>query len=465
MNALYTAGIQLVYLGAATLFIMGLHWLRAPATASRGNGVAALGMLLAVGATLLHHSMVYYGMVVIGLAIGTAVGIASGRLVPMTAMPQMVGLLNGFGGGASALVALAEAMRFTGTSEGAGLEVTASTMLGILIGGITLTGSLVAFGKLQELLPGAAVVFPWQRLLYGALLLAILGNVLYGLCVSKHLSVLVLLGFFSLVAGVLLVLPIGAADMPVVIALLNAFSGLAASAAGFVVANDLLIIAGALVGASGVILTQIMCQAMNRSMANVLFGTFGRKPRDAGKGAVPEKVIHAIEVEEAAMMLAYAHSVVIVPGYGMAVAQAQHAVHDLSTLLAQRHIDVQYAIHPVAGRMPGHMNVLLAEANVPYEALRDLDDINPAFEHTDVVLVIGANDIVNPAAHDDPQSPIYGMPILEVARAQHVIVIKRSMSPGFAGIDNALFYHRRTLMLFGDARQVLNSLNNDIKRL
>ena len=458
--------IQLAYLAATIFFILGLHNLRAPATAPRGNRLAALGMLIAIIATLLHHAVVRYELILIGLIVGSSIGTLAARLVQMTAMPQMVGLFNGFGGGASACVALGEYWRFRQMAALPSFDTTLSIILGTLIGGATLTGSLVAFGKLQGIISGSPQRFQWQHAGNGLVLLAGLVAGMTLLWWPESPGVFLLFLGLALLLGCLFVVPIGAADMPVVISLLNACSGLAASAAGFVLQNNLLIIAGALVGASGVILTQIMCHAMNRSLAHVLFGTFGTDSAVAdGTVTTEAKPVHRIDVEEAAMMLAYAHSVVIVPGYGMAVAQAQHAVHDLAEQLKSRGVQVTYAIHPVAGRMPGHMNVLLAEANVPYDALADMNTINPAFEHTDVALVIGANDIVNPAARSDPHSPIYGMPILDVDKAHHTIVIKRSLSPGFAGIDNTLFYEKRTVMLFGDARHVVGSLINEVKQL
>jgi NAD(P) transhydrogenase subunit beta len=455
---------HLAYLVAASLFIVGLHYLRTPVTAPRGNLLAALGMLLAVVVTLLDSAILRYDLIIAGLLLGTGIGAAAARFVQMTAMPQMVGLFNGFGGGASMLVATAAYARLTGAAE----LLTASTMLliglGTVVGAVTFTGSLIAFGKLQDLLPGRQITFPLQHLVHVLVLLALLAAGGTLLLAPQQTAVFLVLLALALLFGVLFVLPIGAADMPVVISLLNACSGLAASITGFVVQNNLLIIAGALVGASGLILTQIMCRAMNRSLTNVLLGEFSADTGTASSeaGARP---VHAIDPEEGAMVLAYAQQVIIVPGYGMAVAQAQHAVRELADLLEHRGVVVKYAIHPVAGRMPGHMNVLLAEANVPYPKLYDMDDINPEFEHTDVVLVIGANDIVNPAARSETASPIYGMPILDVDRARHIIVVKRSLRPGFAGIDNALFYHQKTMMLFGDARDVVTGLINEIKRL
>jgi NAD(P) transhydrogenase subunit beta len=458
--------IQVAYLMATILFIVGLHYLRAPATALRGNILAALGMLIAVVVTLLDRGILHYGLIVWGLLVGTLIGVLAARLVRMTAMPQMVGLFNGLGGGASALVAVGEYWRLLSASAGLTFDTTLTIVLGALIGGVTLTGSVVAFGKLQGLLPGRPVAFPWQQSVNGLLGLICLAGSLAMLVAPGHITVFMGVLGLALLLGCLFVLPIGAADMPVVISLLNAFSGLAASAVGFVVQNTLLITAGALVGASGVILTQIMCQSMHRSLAHVLFGAFGvSKLACGGTAAGRDTGVHSIDAAEAAMLLAYARAVVMVPGYGMAVAQAQHAVHELAEVLKRRGVEVTYAIHPVAGRMPGHMNVLLAEANVPYTDLVDMEVINPAFEHTDVALVIGANDIVNPAARSDPQSPIHGMPILDVDKAHHIIVIKRSLSPGFAGIDNALFYDKKTLLLFGDARSVVSNLINEVQGL
>lgn len=458
--------IPFAYLTATVLFILGLHNLRSPAAAIGGNRLAATGMLIAILATLFHRDMLRYELILFGLIVGALIGSFLARLVQMTAMPQLVGLFNGFGGGASALVAMGEYERIIGASSVPDFATMLTILLGVFIGAVTLIGSVVAFGKLQGLLPGAPITYPFQQVVNGLLLLAFLTVAVVILQEpTAHNTFFALIGLAALL-GCLFVLPIGSADMPVVISLLNACSGLAASAAGFVVQNPLLIIAGALVGASGVILTQMMCTSMNRSLAYVLFGAFGAGGEAADATVSSgEKVVRRIDLEEAAMMLAYARTVVIVPGYGMAVAQAQHAVYELTSQLKQHGVEITFAIHPVAGRMPGHMNVLLAEANVAYTDLTDMEVINPVFEHTDVALVIGANDIVNPAARTDSQSPIYGMPILDVDKARHTIVIKRSLSPGFAGIDNALFYEKNTMMLFGDARTVVNGLINEIKTL
>ncbi|WP_299044331.1 NAD(P)(+) transhydrogenase (Re/Si-specific) subunit beta [uncultured Thermosynechococcus sp.] len=458
---------ELSYLGAAALFILGLKKLGSPATARQGNRLAALGMLIAIVVTLLDRQIISYTGILAAIGLGSVIGAIAAYKVEMTAMPQMVGLLNGFGGAASALVSIGEFCRLVAVGEPLSAGTLVTIILGVLIGGVTFTGSLVAFGKLQGLISGTPIIFPMQQAINLGLLVAFwVGGGLVWLDPSQ------LPIFWGLVAiasslGVLFVLPIGGADMPVVISLLNSLSGLAASAAGFIVGNSMLIIAGALVGASGLILTQIMCKAMNRSLTNVLFSGFGSATpgnREVTAHATA-KSVHTIDPEESAMMLGYAKSVVIVPGYGMAVAQAQHSVKELADQLERLGVDVKYAIHPVAGRMPGHMNVLLAEANVPYPQLKDMEEINPEFEHVDVALVIGANDVVNPAARTNPSSPVYGMPILDVDRARHTIVIKRSLNPGFAGIDNDLFYKDKTLMLFGDAKEVLNQLIAEIKHL
>ncbi|MFQ3636886.1 MAG: NAD(P)(+) transhydrogenase (Re/Si-specific) subunit beta [Cyanobacteriota bacterium] len=467
-DTLLLNGIQLSYLVAASLFIVGLKLLGSPATARRGNVLAAVGMLVAIAATLLDRAIIDYTLIAVGILIGSVVGVVMAQKVEMTAMPQMVGLLNGLGGGASTLVAMAEFWRLIGAGEALPLSSMLTIILSVFIGGITLTGSLVAFAKLQELLSGVPIIFPLQRFVsIGLIGLFLVGS---GLLIadSNDPATFLMLVAISLILGVLFAIPIGGADMPVAISLLNSFSGLAASAAGFVLANNILIISGALVGASGIILTQIMCKAMNRSLPNVLFSAFSKaKEKAAGgtAGAIADKTVHSVDTEEAAMMLGYARSVVIVPGYGMAVAQAQHAVRELADQLERLGVEVKYAIHPVAGRMPGHMNVLLAEANVPYPQLYDMDAINPEFEHIDVALVIGANDVVNPAAAHDPESPIYGMPILEVEKAHHTIVIKRGMNKGFAGVENELFYQDKTLMLFGSAKDVVTQLVAGVKEL
>ena len=467
MSDFLPTGIQLTYLVAASLFILGLKKLGSPATARQGNLWAAIGMLLAVAATLLDQHVLNYGMILLGLIIGSLVGAIAAQRVQMTEMPQMVGLLNGLGGAASALVAVAEFWRLLGTSQPIPLDANISILLDVFIGGVTFTGSMVAFAKLQGIISGSPITFPLQQPINALLLVGFVVGSAYLLITPENLPMFLGVVAISLLLGVLFVIPIGGGDMPVVISLLNSLSGIAASAAGFVVMNNMLIIAGALVGASGLILTQIMCKAMNRSLPSVLFGAFGKTGASGGGTATVQgdKNIRNIDTEEGAMMLGYARSVVIVPGYGMAVAQAQHAVRELADQLERLGVDVKYAIHPVAGRMPGHMNVLLAEANVPYEQLSDMDDINPQFEQTDVALVIGANDVVNPSARHNTSSPIYGMPILEVDKAKHTIVIKRGMSTGFAGVDNELFYKEKTMMLFGSAKDMVAKLVSEVKQL
>jgi len=455
-----TTAVQLAYLLSAVLFVFGLKKLGSPVTARRGNALAALAMLIAILATLAEHRVLNWAGILLGLVLGSLVGAAAARWVKMTDMPQLVGLFNGMGGAASALVAAAEFYRVGGTA-GLGVQSGVTVVLGTLIGAVTLSGSLIAFGKLQELLPGRPLTFPLQRTVNALLFASLvgLGAALTGGWVPD--STFLIFTALALLLGVLLVIPIGGADMPVVISLLNSYSGLAASAAGFVLGNMLLIIAGALVGASGLILTQLMCRAMNRSLANVAFGAFGG---GTVGGAVVEgdRTVRRADAEQCATVLAYAQSVVIVPGYGLAVAQAQHEVRKLMDVLEARGVQVRFAIHPVAGRMPGHMNVLLAEADIPYPKLLDLDEINPEFERTDAVVIVGANDVVNPLARN-PDSVIAGMPILDVDRARTVIVIKRSLSPGFAGIDNPLFYLDRTLMFFADAKEALSDMVRAVK--
>lgn len=460
--------IQLVigafYLIAAGLFVFGLKRLSSPATARSGNLVAALGMFVAVVVTLLDRKIVSFQGVAVGVIIGTALGALMARKVRMTAMPQLVAVLNGLGGAASALVAASELVRLLRDSDAIALDVSLTIMLSALIGLVTFSGSMVAFGKLQEVIQTRPVTFPLQRPLTSGLFLAVLGLIGY-LVADPGLPAFAALGVACLALGVLLVVPIGGADMPVVISLLNSYSGLAAASAGFVLGNAMLIVAGALVGAAGIILTRIMTRAMNRSLANVMFGAFGvvQEAGVAGRGGA--RPVHEVTPEDAAIVLGYARSAVFVPGYGLAVAQAQHQLKGLADRLEARGTQVKYAIHPVAGRMPGHMNVLLAEADVPYDKLFDLEQINDEFSNTDVALVVGANDVVNPAARDKPDSPLYGMPILNVDRARHVIVLKRSLSPGFAGVDNELFYKDNTMMLFGDARASLTRLIEEVEHV
>jgi NAD(P) transhydrogenase subunit beta len=458
------AVVELLYLVAAVLFILGLKWLSSPATAVRGNRLSGVGMLIALVVTLFDRAIISYEVILAGLTVGTALGLWMARAVKMTSMPQMVALLNGLGGGASLLVGGAEFLRSELIGEQLPLDTSITIQLSLLIGAVTLTGSLVAWAKLQEVMTGRPITFTGQRALNALIFAAIVGLSLYQVAVPESL----LWPFYavcllSLVLGVTLVLPIGGADMPVVISLLNSYSGIAAAMTGFVIRNDVLIISGALVGSSGIILSQIMCRAMNRSLTNVLFGAFGGATA-AGAGKSAEGLsVRQVAVEDAALQIGYARSVIIVPGYGLAVAQAQHLVRELADLVESRGGEVRYAIHPVAGRMPGHMNVLLAEANVPYDKLFDMDQINGDFERTDVALVIGANDVVNPAARTDPSSPIYGMPILNVDSARSIIVMKRGMGSGFAGIENELFYDPKTSMLFGDAKGSLAKLVAEIK--
>jgi NAD(P) transhydrogenase subunit beta len=416
---------------------------------------------------MLDQHVLNYEMILIGLAIGSVIGAVIAYKVQMTEMPQMVGLLNGLGGASSALIAVAEFWRLLDSSQPIPLDVNISMLLDVLIGGVTLTGSFLAFAKLQGLVSGTPITFPLQQPFNLLLLGSYLAGSAYLIITPDSLPVFLGVVAVSLVLGVMFVLPIGGGDMPVVISLLNSLSGVAAAAAGFVVMNNMLIIAGALVGASGLILTEIMCKAMNRSLFSVLFSAFGSVSTSSGGAAAgaSDQPVRSIDAEEGAMMLGYARSVVIVPGYGMAVAQAQHSVRELADQLERMGVDVKYAIHPVAGRMPGHMNVLLAEANVAYTQLYDMDDINPQFEQADVALVIGANDVVNPAARSDKNSPIYGMPILEVDRAKQTIVIKRGMSAGFAGVDNELFYKAKTTMLFGSAKDMVAKLVSEVKQL
>ncbi len=461
--------IALAYLLSAVLFIVGLKFLSSPATARRGNMIAAAGMGVAVVATLLLPGLGHMPLILTALVFGTVAGIWGARAVKMTDMPQMVALLNGLGGGAAAVVSLLEFGAATAGGATPGLTAALSAVFGAVIGALSFVGSLVAFGKLQGLITEKPVRLPMQAALNTMLIIGLVTAAFLAITRTPGTPWFALMTAASALLAVLMVMPIGGADMPVVISLLNSFTGLAAAATGFVLGNHALIISGTLVGASGTLLTQLMCKAMNRSLANVLFAGFGGDSgaaSAAADGAAGAPRPHReVSVDDTAVLLANVQSLVIVPGYGMAVAQAQHGVRELGELLAKRGIDVKYAIHPVAGRMPGHMNVLLAEANVPYEQLFDLEQINPEFEHTDVALILGANDVVNPAARTDKASPIYGMPILDADRARHVIVVKRSMNPGFAGIDNELYYESRCSMLFGDARKVVTALIEAVKGL
>ncbi len=473
--------IDIAYLVSGIMFIYGLKRLQSPATARKGNQLAALGMFVAVVATLFLQEILTPIHMLMGAVIGAGIGAYLAKKVEMTGMPELVAAFNGFGGIASALVAGAEIARFMAPNAhitgGEHLEaVSAITIsLSILIGMITFTGSFVAFGKLSERISGNPMSFPGMRLLTILFVLGSVGSMIWMAMESSvfpEVSDPVVYGaIFIAVAGallgILLVIPIGGADMPVVVALLNSYSGIAAAATGFVLNNTALIISGALVGASGLILTNIMCVAMNRSLFNVLVGGFGGDSGGATGGGVSTEgmTVNSTTADDVAILLSYANKVIFIPGYGMAVAQAQHAVRELAEELIKKDVQVKFAIHPVAGRMPGHMNVLLAEANVPYDQLFEMDEINGEFETTDVAVVIGANDVVNPAARHDKSSPIYGMPILNADQAGTSIVLKRSMRPGYAGIDNELFYNSNNQMLFGDAKESIQAVINEVKQL
>jgi proton-translocating NAD(P)+ transhydrogenase subunit beta len=461
--------INLAYLVTIVTFVLALRFLSSPTTARLGNWLGAAGMAIALGATFAQRGLHNYVWIIVVMAVSAPIGAVAARAVKMTAMPQMVALFNGVGGGAAALIALAEFHKQAPEPGRLTFNVGLSTILSALIGSISFAGSLVAFAKLQELVSGRPIVYPAQQVVNAILLAAALGAGIAILAGPERDALLVGLICGAAVFGVLFVLPIGGADMPVVISLLNALTGLAAAATGFVLHNNVLIVSGALVGASGTLLTLLMGRAMNRSIANVLFGAFGQLaagPAGAATAAgMDGGTVRSAGADDVAVMLGYAKRVVIVPGYGMAVAQAQHNVRELADELEKRGVDVRYAIHPVAGRMPGHMNVLLAEANVPYPQLHEMDDINPHFPRTDVALVIGANDVTNPAARNTPGSPIYGMPILDVDQAKAIVVLKRSMNPGFAGIDNELYLDPKTVMLFGDAKDSVVALVAGLKAL
>ncbi|MFP4473235.1 MAG: NAD(P)(+) transhydrogenase (Re/Si-specific) subunit beta [Candidatus Omnitrophota bacterium] len=449
--------INIVYMISAVCFIFGLKMMSSPATARRGNLISSVGMLLAVLATLTAQGLEYQ-WILLGALIGIVLGILSARLVAMTAMPEMVALLNGSGGIASLFVGWAVYHNHPQTD----LLTAVTTVLAVLIGGVTFTGSIIAWGKLSGKFASRALLFPGQKIINSLLLIGILAcAVMFAIQPAGGYPFLISVIALALVLGILAVIPIGGADMPVVISLLNSYSGLAACAAGFVIRNNILIVAGSLVGASGIILTKIMCKAMNRSLTNVLFSGFGSQTQKQAAGV--EGDVKPLSVEDAYYILEAAQSVAVVPGYGLAVAQAQHAVRELGEILEKNGADVRYAIHPVAGRMPGHMNVLLAEANVPYDQLVEMDDINPIMDTIDVAIVIGANDVVNPAAREDDSSPIYGMPVIEVDRARTVIVMKRSMRTGFAGVQNPLFFKDNTRMLFGDAKSSVQGIISEFK--
>jgi proton-translocating NAD(P)+ transhydrogenase subunit beta len=456
-----------LYIVSFSLFILGLKQGTHPTTAKRGNQIAAVGMAIAVVTTLLLDGIGNWGLIVLGLGIGSAIGVIASIRVQMTEMPQMVALYNGVGGGAVALIAWSELRHGISVGGEIPLEELIPTLFAAIVGSVSFWGSNIAFAKLQDLIPTRPLAVPGQQIINGVLLIGVIVAAVV-IAVnnedpSQGLFICILIA--AAILGNLVVLPIGGADMPVVISLLNAFTGLSAAAAGFALHNVALIVAGTLVGSSGTILTLEMATAMNRSVANILFAGFGGAPAGGGGGGGEERPHTSIGAQDAAIKLAYADSVVVVPGYGLAVAQAQHAIKEVADELEKRGVTVNYAIHPVAGRMPGHMNVLLAEADVPYEQLREMEDINPEMPRTSVAVVVGANDVTNPAAKNDPDSPIAGMPIIEVSEAHEVIVIKRSLSPGFAGIDNDLFYEPNTSMLFADAKQAAADIAAEIGNL
>jgi NAD(P) transhydrogenase subunit beta len=461
-----TNAVNLFYLVTIVCFILALRFLSSPATARRGNWIGAVGMAIAIVVTLLKAGVHITWEMPVAAAIGSVFGAVGARRVRMTAMPQMVALFNGVGGGAAALVAIAEFHELAPPPGHIHGDVSVAILLSALIGSISFSGSLIAFAKLQELIKGRPITYPGQKLVNAALFLVCLALGAAVLSGSEHQWLLWAMVAGASVFGVLFVLPIGGADMPVVISLLNAFTGLAAAATGFELTNNVLIVSGMLVGASGTLLTLMMGRAMNRSITNVLFGAFGQVSATAAAGAAgADGTVRSATADDVAVMLAYASKVVVVPGYGMAVAQAQHDVRALADILESKGVEVTYAIHPVAGRMPGHMNVLLAEANVPYPQLKEMDEANAEFARTDVALVIGANDVVNPDARNNAGSPIYGMPILNVDQSQATVVLKRSMNPGFAGIDNPLFVDPKTVMLFGDAKESVAKLAAGVKAL
>jgi len=448
---------HIAYLIAAVCFIMGLKLLSSPKTARRGNLLGALGMLIAVVVTLANKGILGYSYIIAGLVIGGLIGAVLAKKVQMTAMPQMVGMLNGFGGGASALVAYSEYLRIgEGTASGS-VDALIALVLSLLIGSLTFTGSMIAFAKLQGIMRGAPVLYKMQKQINALMLIVVLVlGVLFILDTSFWQLLLVIVAI-ALILGVTSVIPIGGADMPVVVSLLNSYSGIAAAATGFVLSNNVLIVCGTLVGSAGLILTSIMCKAMNRSLGNVLFAGVG-VDYEVTDEAQEQRTVIRYTPEDVAYMLENAQSVIIIPGYGLAVAQAQHILQELASILIKNGATVRYAIHPVAGRMPGHMNILLAEANVPYDLLCEMEQINDDFSNTDVALVIGANDVVNPAARYKKDSPLYGMPILNADYAKTVIVCKRSLNPGFAGEDNELFYMKNTMMAFGDAKKTITNI-------
>ena len=456
--------LDVLYIVAFSLFILGMRQVTGPTTARRGNATAAVGMAIAVIATLLQPSVSDYGLIALGIVIGTVIGVPAARNVKMTAMPQMVALFNGVGGGAVALISWAEYRHYLETTGNPELDTLIPILFAAIIGSVSFWGSNIAFGKLQDLIPQKPIAIPGQQIVNLILLVLAVGASVLIASGEESQGLFILILVAAGILGNMVVLPIGGADMPVVISLLNALTGLSAAAAGIALDNTALIVGGIIVGASGTILTNLMAEAMNRSIPNIVAGGFGGGTAIASGGDGEEKPHRSTDAMSVAMALTQADAVVVAPGYGLAVAQAQHTVRELADALEKRGVEVNYAIHPVAGRMPGHMNVLLAEADVPYDALKEMDEINPEFGTTDVTLVIGANDVTNPAAREDESSPIYGMPILDVDKSESVVVFKRSMSPGFAGIDNPLFYNENTEMLFGDAKasvqEVLSAVND-----
>ena len=456
-------GIRLGDLIAAICFILALRGLTSPKTARRGNLIGAAGMALAIGITFATNGLTHFLLIVAAMAIGAVVAVPAARLVKMTAMPQMVAAFNGVGGGAAALIALATFLR--APSGSLAVYQVVEVLFGVVVGCVSFAGSCVAFAKLQELMTGRPVTYPGQQLVNGVIALAIVALGVSA-CVSPHGWMVATALGLSLLFGIAFVLPIGGADVPVLISLLNSFTGLAVAASGFVLHSVVLVVAGTLVGASGTLLTQMMSRAMGRSLPNILFSAFGSViTATGGAEGDTNRPVRSASAEDVAILLAYANKVIVVPGYGLAVAQAQHTIRELADLLEARGVQVIYAIHPVAGRMPGHMNVLLAEANVPYEQLKEMDEANPEFSSADVALVVGANDVVNPAAKNSPGSPIYGMPILAVDEARNIVFLKRSMRPGFAGIDNELLFDPKTTLLFGDAKDSLTKVVAAVKAL
>jgi NAD(P) transhydrogenase subunit beta len=457
--------INASYLGASALFILGLRSMTRPEAARRGMQQAALGMLFAIVGTMVSVEIVDYRFAIAGMVVGTVIGYPLGMWVPMTAMPQRIAIALTFSALAATLVGIAE--YYTDIAEHGTIERFKMAAIGfeVLLGSVTVGGTIVAAGKLQEILPSKPLTYRGQNFVNAVLAAVTLGHFIWLVVEPANPSAFYAMIGLAVVFGLMLVLPIGGADMPVVVALLNSYSGLAACATGFAIDNEILIISGSLDGASGFILSMLMSKAMNRSFSNVLFGAFGSETKAAAKKASGALTVSPISLEDAAMQLGYAQLVIVIPGYGMAVAQAQHAVRELGELIEKRGGEVKYAVHPVAGRMPGHMNVLLAEADVPYDKLYDMEEINPEFERADVALVIGANDVVNPAARNDPTSPIYGMPILDADKAKRVIVLKRGMAAGFAGIENELFYDKRCSMLFGDAKSSITGLIGEVKNV